>query len=96
LIALGAHNALIEGQKSSLVADLVPEDRRATAYGFYYTVVGLALLPASVLTGWLWDHAGAGVAFGVDAALALGAAALFALLLPGHREHQERDDAATV
>jgi MFS family permease len=96
LVALGVHNALIDGQKGSMIADLVPQDRRATAYGFYYTVVGLALLPASVLTGWLWDHAGAGTAFGVDAALALCAAGLFALLLPGRRERQERGDAATV
>jgi len=53
------------------VADLVPEERRGTAYGLYHGVVGLTLLPASLLAGWLWDefnpaapfYLGAGLAF---------------------------------
>ena len=96
LLALGVHNALLDGQQKSLIADLVPEDRRATAYGFYYAVVGAALLPASVLAGWLWDRAGAAAVFGADAALALLAALLFGVLLPGGREREERADAAAV
>lgn len=89
-VAYGFHSALMEGQQRSLVADLVPEDRRATAYGFYYTVVGVALLPASILAGLLWDRFGAGVTFGVDAGLALAAAILFALYLPWRHERRDR------
>ena len=87
---MGLHSALIEGQQRSLVADLVPPDRRATAFGAYYTVVGLALLPASVIAGLLWERLGARPTFAVDAALALAAAACFVVMLPLHAEHSDR------
>jgi len=53
------------------VADLVTEEKRGTAYGLYHGVVGLTLLPASLIAGWLWDavnpaapfYFGAGLAF---------------------------------
>jgi MFS family permease len=90
---MGLHSALIEGQQRSLVADLVPAERRATAFGAYYTVVGLALLPASVLAGLLWERVGAGVTFSVDAALALAAAACFLVLMPLASEHEDRHEA---
>ena len=87
---MGLHSALIEGQQRSLVADLVPAERRATAFGAYYTVVGLALLPASVIAGLLWERFGARATFSVDAALALAAAACFMVLLPLGSERQDR------
>jgi MFS family permease len=90
----GIHSALIEVAHRSMLADLVSEERRATAYGFYYTVVGLGLLPASILAGWLWDRFGARVTFGTDAALALLAAVLFAVLMPAR--HETRDHAPAV
>ena len=87
---MGLHSALIEGQQRSLVADLVPPERRATAFGAYYTVVGLALLPASVIAGLLWERFGARATFSVDAALALAAAASFVVLVPLRSEREER------
>jgi len=89
-VLLGVYSALIEGSQRSLVADLVPAERRATAYGAYHTVVGIALLPASALAGWMWDVWGPQPAFGVDAAIALLATLLFIGLLPAHREKEER------
>lgn len=87
---LGVHSALLEGTQRSMLADFVAEERRATAYGLYYAVVGAALLPASVIGGFLWDRYGPPVTFGVSAALALVAALLFALLLPARHERRER------
>lgn len=88
---LGVHSALLEGTQRSLLADFVAVERRATAYGLYYAVVGAALLPASVVGGFLWDRFGPPVTFGVSATLALVAALLFALLLPAHHERRDRD-----
>jgi MFS family permease len=85
----GVHSALIEVSQRSLLADLVDADRRGTVYGIYHTVVGLALLPASLVAGVLWDRYGARVTFGVDAALALGAALLFAMLLGSRGKEAE-------
>jgi MFS family permease len=84
-VVLGVHTALIDGQQKSLIADLVPADRRGTAYGVYHMAVGVALLPASVMAGWVWDRFGASATFALDAALALAAAVLFMALVPlGH------------
>jgi len=50
----GLYYGLAEGVVRAFVADLVPEEKRGTAYGLYHGVVGLALLPASIIAGWLW------------------------------------------
>jgi MFS family permease len=90
LALLAAFSALIEGQARSLVADLVAPEVRATAFGVYHGVVGMALLPASLAAGLLWERVGAGAAFALGAGLALLAGVLFALLLPPRREQAER------
>jgi Na+/melibiose symporter-like transporter len=67
----GVYYGIVEGVAKAFVADLVPAERRGTAYGYYQGVVGLTLLPASLLAGWLWDmvnpaapfYLGAGLAF---------------------------------
>lgn len=82
LATLGVHSALLEVSERSLVADLVPRESVGTAFGVHHTVVGLALLPASVGAGLVWDHLGAGATFGLDAGLALAAAAVFVLWPP--------------
>ncbi|GAI50870.1 unnamed protein product, partial [marine sediment metagenome] len=51
----GIYYGMVEGVARAFVADLVTEDRRGTAYGLYHGVVGLTLLPASLLAGWLWQ-----------------------------------------
>jgi MFS family permease len=88
---LAVHSALIEGQARSLVADLVPGEARATAYGVQATVVGLALLPASIIAGELWDHASPAAPFWFGAALAALAALAMLIFLPPHREVEDRD-----
>jgi MFS family permease len=83
---LALHLALTDGQARSIVADLVPRERRASAYGAYHGAVGAALLPASIAAGLLWDRVGAYAPFALGAALALVAAFLFAILVPEPRE----------
>src|SRR5436190_556879 len=94
-VLLGVHSALLEGSQRAYVADLVPADRRASAYGLYYTVVGLALLPASAVAGWLWERAGPQFAFALEAGLAAIAALWFALARPsGPGDEEFRAQAA--
>ena len=67
----GVYYGMVEGVARAFVADLVPEEKRGTAYGLYHGVVGLTLLPASLIAGWLWQaispaapfYFGAGLAF---------------------------------
>jgi MFS family permease len=75
-LVYGLYFGLTEGVEKALVADLVPAELRASAFGVYHTAIGTVALPASLLTGWLWQAYGAGLAFGAGAALAAGAAVL--------------------
>jgi MFS family permease len=70
----GIFFGLSEGTELALVADVVPEDRRGSAYGWYYLAIGIGALPASLIFGVLWDRFGSPVAFSTGAALALVAA----------------------
>ena len=70
----GVFFGLTEGTERALIADLVPPERRGTAFGWYNLAIGLGALPASLLFGYVWDHAGAPTAFVMGASLALVAA----------------------
>lgn len=50
----GLYYALTEGVEKAYVADIAPADSRATALGFYHTLVGIGLLPASLVAGLLF------------------------------------------
>ena len=67
--------------RDALIADSTPAEARASAYGVYHTAIGITALPASLLTGWLWQSFGADVAFGTGAVLAAAAAVLLWALL---------------
>ena len=56
-IAYGIYYAMTEGVEKALVGDLAPRDSKATALGFFYTVSGVGLLPASVIAGFLFTLA---------------------------------------
>ncbi len=70
----GLYHALTEGAERALVADLAGEANRGRAFGLFHAGTGAALLPASLLTGVLWQRLGAPVALGTGAALAAMAA----------------------
>ncbi len=67
----GLYYGLANGTMRAHVADLVEEDRRATAYGIYHGAVGMTALPASLIFGWLWQSMGVSFAFFLGAGLAL-------------------------
>ncbi len=70
----GIYFGMTEGVEKALVADLVPADRRGSAFGWYNLALGLGALPASLIFGAIWDRWGAPVAFTFGAAMALAAA----------------------
>jgi MFS family permease len=67
----GIFYGICEGVARAFVADMVPTQRRGTAYGLYNGVVGLMALPASLIAGVLWDRIAPAAAFYFGAGLAL-------------------------
>ena len=67
----GIFYGICEGAAKAFVADMVPAERRGTAYGLYNGVVGLIALPASLIAGILWDRIAPAAAFYFGAGLAL-------------------------
>ena len=89
-LTLAVHSAIIEGQSRSLIAGLVPRERRATAFGVYHGAVGAALLPASLAAGVLWERVGPQAPFALGSLFALAAAIAFVVLLPAGERPVER------
>ncbi len=59
----GLHIGFTEGVEKALVADIAPANLRATAIGLHAALVGIGLLPASLLAGLLWKYLGASAPF---------------------------------
>ncbi|HJV06679.1 MFS transporter [Paludibacterium denitrificans] len=74
----GIFLAATEGVEKALVADLAPTPRRGTAFGWFNLVAGVALLPASLLFGWLYQSFSPLLAFGFSGGCALMAGLLLA------------------
>jgi MFS family permease len=79
----GVYYGLVTGTAKALLAGLVPEPLRGTAYGTYSAVLAALDLPASLIAGVLWQGFGAWPGLGPAAPFYFGAAtaALAALLL---------------
>lgn len=75
----GVYYAMTEGVEKAFVSDLAPEGSRATAMGFYHTITGLFLLPASLIAGALFALSPA-APFLLGGALAAATVALLAAI----------------
>lgn len=70
-MAYGIYYGLSEGIFRAYIADLASCDQRATAYGLFNTGIGLALFPASIIMGIIWDIYGSRWAFITSALFSL-------------------------
>jgi MFS family permease len=70
----GLHHALTEGPERALVAEMASGESRGRAFGLYHAVTGALLLPASLITGALWQRVSPAAALLTGAGLALAAA----------------------
>lgn len=77
----GLFMGFTEGIQKAFLATIIPPDFKATAFGVYATVVGVAMFPASLIGGWLWDHVSSAATFYFGATTATLSALLFTLLI---------------
>jgi MFS family permease len=81
----GAYYGVNEAVGRALVADLARPELRATAFGIVNAVTGLAILPASIIAGLLWDRVGQAAPFWFGALCAVGGLVLLAFVRPSRR-----------
>jgi len=72
--------ALTQGIFARMIADSAPDHLRATSFGAFWFVTGIAGLLASLAAGLLWDRIGSSATFYAGAAAAALALALLSLL----------------
>ncbi len=84
-ILYGLYYGAFQGAASALVADLVPPERRGTAYGLFNGAIGVTVFPASLIAGLLWQWFSPAAPFFFGAALA-GLSSCFLLLIPEKTE----------
>ncbi len=73
-IAYGFYYGMAYGTAKAMVADLVPEEMRGTAYGTYNAILGIIDFPASLIAGLLWQGVGGWDGFGPSAPFFFGSA----------------------
>ena len=78
----GLFYACTESAEKVLVVDLVGQERRGLAFGWFHAAIGIATLPASILFGTLYDKFGGIAAFGTSAGLALMASLVLLAVRP--------------
>lgn len=72
----GVYTAAIAGVERAFLAEIAPPDYKGTILSLHGTLVGIALLPASVIAGLLWEHVSAAAPFVFGAVLSAVAALL--------------------
>ena len=77
----GLFMGLTEGIQKAFLVAIIPQDFKATAFGVYGTCVGLAMFPASLIGGLLWDHVSPSATFYFGSLTAAVAAILFVILI---------------
>ncbi|MCD6247544.1 MAG: MFS transporter [Candidatus Diapherotrites archaeon] len=73
----GLFFAFVDANERAFVSDMAPKEIRATALGTFQAATGLALLPAGVIAGLLWDSFGFTATFFYGFLLALIAVLMF-------------------
>ena len=83
-VIYGAFTAMTAGVERAFIAEIAPPSLKGTMLGLHSTLAGIALLPASVIAGLLWDGIGAFAPFVFGGVLSLASALilLFKLQTP--------------
>ena len=72
----GLYSAATDGIQKAFVADVADANKKGTALGIYNAILGITLLPASLIAGFLYDRVNSSVPFMFGSAMALLAAIL--------------------
>lgn len=77
----GIYSASTDGIQKALVSDLVDKNKKGTGLGMYNALLGITLLPASLIAGLLYDKVNSSVPFYFGALTALLSAILMVIFV---------------
>lgn len=78
-VLYGLYSALADGSQKALISDIVGKDLKGTGFGIYHAVLGITLLPASLIAGILYDRINSDAPFYFGAVMAFIAVVLMIL-----------------
>ncbi len=78
-VLYGFYTAMVAGVERAFIAEIAPAHLKGTMLGLHSTLVGIALFPASLIAGVLWEAVGPYAPFVFGAALSALAALLLGL-----------------
>ncbi len=85
-VTLGLYTAATAGVERAFISEIAPKELKGTMLGLHSTVVGVALLPASIIFGALWTSFGPTVAFALGGVLATVASLILLFFLSPNRK----------
>lgn len=88
-VLYGIYTAMIAGVERAFIAEIAPMELKGTMLGMHSTIVGIALLPSSVIAGLLWDGLGASAPFLFGSVMSLSAALLLLFFMPSIHSEKE-------
>ncbi|NCC68497.1 MAG: MFS transporter, partial [Clostridia bacterium] len=84
-ILYGVYTAMTSGVERAMIAEISPPGLKGTMLGLHATIVGVALLPSSIIAGILWESIGAFAPFVFGAGLSLCAAVILTFMLKSQK-----------
>ncbi len=82
----GLYSATTDGIQKAFISDLTDMNKQGTGLGIYNALVGITLLPASLIAGILYDKVNSSIPFYFGAATALISAILMLIFLLKYRK----------
>ncbi len=95
-VLYGLYSALVDGSQKALISDIVGKDFKGTGFGLYHAVLGITLLPASLIAGLLYDKVNSNAPFYFGSLMALIASFLMVLFVLIDKRAKNKVNANTL
>ena len=73
------YSAATDGIQKAFISDIIDKNKKGTGLGIYNALLGITLLPASIIAGFLYDHINSRIPFYFGASTSILAAMLLVI-----------------
>lgn len=87
----GLYSAATDGIQKAFISDITDKNKQGTGLGIYNALLGITLLPASLIAGVLYDKVNSRVPFYFGAAMALLSGLLMLIFIRLNRKHDKSE-----